>query len=455
MAGKKEKHTTYSIGPLSYPRMRELLDGTWQSGGAGREALREELREILLHSEAIEGYTSRLLLPEYEDTDLACVYPLSYDEVVYTNHLGAVPAIVRRNLVTGEDVWRVTGYTQPAGIDYDDENDRLLVGYYGGILVLRGSTGEVLQNITRFTDPANIERTITSVVYEAVWDPEDLSYIYFVAIGVNVAVHLNIDTLVADSVFGEWGVAGTDMSHLNAPRSIEVNPPDDNVFIADEYNHRVLRLDLDLSTVKDQLLIQRPRSVRKARWGVTTQQRYPTLFSSGDGGTDKYVWTFCDNRGRHLLFSLPFNMEWPRWTPDFQRFWGCQIFGMEVDVRRVMGRFISKSDCLTLLNKTSVPDAGWTSAPIAGLILGDISITLYSDQAGTMHVQVPDENSYVGYGLWVPTTFSWITWDSQSFSANTMMIYNPTRIPPLFRLFVDPDAAATITMRLNIYPRNM
>jgi len=40
---RKGKHTTYSIGPVSFPRMRSL----WEAGGAGREALREEVREAL------------------------------------------------------------------------------------------------------------------------------------------------------------------------------------------------------------------------------------------------------------------------------------------------------------------------------------------------------------------------------------------------------------------------
>jgi len=43
MAEKKEKHTTYTIGPVSRMRLREELARVWQSGGAGREALSKEL----------------------------------------------------------------------------------------------------------------------------------------------------------------------------------------------------------------------------------------------------------------------------------------------------------------------------------------------------------------------------------------------------------------------------
>jgi len=45
MAGKKEKHTTYTIGPVSRIRLREELERIWRSGGAGREALVEECLE--------------------------------------------------------------------------------------------------------------------------------------------------------------------------------------------------------------------------------------------------------------------------------------------------------------------------------------------------------------------------------------------------------------------------
>jgi len=40
VAYRKGKHTTYPIGPVSFPRMRSI----WEPGGAGRTALREELK---------------------------------------------------------------------------------------------------------------------------------------------------------------------------------------------------------------------------------------------------------------------------------------------------------------------------------------------------------------------------------------------------------------------------
>jgi len=43
MANKKEKHTTYTIGPVSRIRLREELERIWRSGGSGRLALQEAL----------------------------------------------------------------------------------------------------------------------------------------------------------------------------------------------------------------------------------------------------------------------------------------------------------------------------------------------------------------------------------------------------------------------------
>jgi len=414
--------------------------------------MREELRR-----EAIEGYTTRIFAPSDADSDMACVYPLGYDEIIYSNIIDAGSIVARRNLLTGVDSWRITGYAAPASIDYDDVNQRVLVSYIGGVYIANAITGNIIQIIINLTDTGGVPRNLAGqLISEAIWDPADLNYIYLAETGANVVLRLNINTLQASHMFGTWGVAGTDFAHLSNPRGVEVNPPDGNLFICDMNNGRILRLDPATFVVKNLMLLWRPHTMRVARWGVTTQHRYPTVFSSGPGDpvpNECAAYTFGQNRTRHLLFSLPFQMEWPRWNPDFNRFWGQHIISQEVDLRRVTGKFIAKPDAFTLVNYAAVADAGWTSSPIPAILLGKMMIEIYSSQTGIFTIQVPDRNDFYGCGLWVPTTFNWVTYDDETIpSGGNISRWELSSPPPVFRMNFDPSGdAANVLVRLRMF----
>jgi len=66
LSKKKEKHTTYTIGPVSRLRLKEIMDGLWQSGGAGREALREVIGTLdPEHRVGVKGPSTILVRSEF------------------------------------------------------------------------------------------------------------------------------------------------------------------------------------------------------------------------------------------------------------------------------------------------------------------------------------------------------------------------------------------------------
>lgn len=67
---KKEKHTTYSVGPISYVRMKEIMEDLWKTEGVGREALRKEITgyvDALWHYKTVNGTTVREYPYLFED----------------------------------------------------------------------------------------------------------------------------------------------------------------------------------------------------------------------------------------------------------------------------------------------------------------------------------------------------------------------------------------------------
>jgi hypothetical protein len=77
------------------------------------------------------------------------------------------------------------------------------------------------------------------------------------------------------------------------------------------------------------------------------------------------------------------------------------------------------------------------------------------DQTGTMKIQIPDRVSMdysMGYlPMSVPTTFTWVDYDSQSTPAGVYpyKFYNP---PPVFRVVYTPSANTTVSLFAHFNP---
>jgi len=416
-------------GGLSEQEMRRLLEeyskNIWQSGGVGRIALREELLKF-----------SRIFFDPYqENSDLGCVYPITDDDLVYTSI--AIPNFVRRfKWSTGETVWKKE-VNLPFGIDYDNENRRLVAGYSDGIFILNADTGETVKNITDF-GPYSLAGTWPRL---PIFNPDNPSEIYFSCIKKHVVVKLNWET-GAYTMFGTWGTAKSDLTGFDWPYEVEVNPDDDIVYVADRFNNRVLLLNMDLDATKDYLYIMpRAHSVRLQRWGLIKQFYGILALSSGQVGV---VFT---HRGRRTRFMMPLQAGCIRFNPDLDRVWATSVFALEVSLRNVLHQSFKEKFNLVFLSKTAVTAAGVNTWPVLGMLFDKFLIRIYSNQTGTLYIQVPDSSAGYGMGLDVPTDFTWVNYaDSIPVDANVVETPYLEPVPPVFRLRFVPSADATVTM---------
>jgi hypothetical protein len=410
------------------------------------ETLREELRPVF------QNAVRRSFRPAEADVDVGCVYPLDDDEIIYTQFYGPQPYVARYNLKTGSFIWKVTGYTYPFGIDYDQVDDIVAVAHNSGITLLRGSDGSLVKNIT------SVGTYTLPRIYDAVFNPSNPDELYFTVPGQHVLVKLNHVT-GEYTMFGTWGTYKTDYTGLYNPSDVEVDPPNDDVFVCDMSNHRILRLNMAINTVKDLMLLPRPAFIRKMRWGLTTQRYLLTVISSELGGFGP-MYTFGYLRGRRLKFILPMQADHPRFTPDLCKMWVAEVEGLELDLDRLNEMYIYHPEQFIILNQASVSTAGYTSPPITPFILGkNVQIMLISNQTGTLTIQVPNMvSTSFSMGLLpmsVPTTFTWVNYDSVS-TPSGVYKYNfsiASNIPPpVFRIVYTPSATATVSLFVYFNP---
>lgn len=385
----------------------------------------------------------RSLRPPDVDSDLGCVYPLNEDEVIYTQFASSTPYIARYNLSTGKFVWKVTGYNTPHGIDYNPDKELIAVGVNPGILLLRASNGSVYKYIT------SVGNYTLPRVQGIAFNPANDQELYFTVPTKHVVMRYNYVTDTLVSMFGTWGTAKSDYTGLNIPSDIEVDPPNNGVLIADQFNSRLLSLDMDLSAVKELILLPQPGFIRKLRWGLTTQMYRWTVISSAPGGIYP-MYTIGYERGRRLKFILPIQLDMIRFSPDLSSMWGCEVDCYEFSLDRLNELYIRHPEQAILLNQASVPTSGFASDPLTPFIFGhNVQIVLISDQPGTLAIQVPDRVSTAfSMGLLpmsVPTSFTWVNYDSISTSAGVTR-YTFTVPPPVFRVVYTPSASATASL---------
>jgi len=410
------------------------------------EELNEELRPVF------QNAIRRAFRPTEADSDVGCVYPLDDDEIIYTQFYGLQPYVARYSLKAGSFIWKVTGYTYPFGIDYDPVDDIVVVAHNSGITLLKGSNGSLVKNIT------SVGTYTLPRIYNAVFNPSNPNELYFTVPGQHVLVKLNHAT-GEYTLFGTWGTYKTDYTGLYNPSDVEVDPPNDDVFVCDTLNNRILRLNMAINTVKDLMLLPKPAYIRRMRWGLTTQSYRLMVISSEPGGLGP-MYTFGYLRGRRLKFILPMQVDHPRFSPDLGKMWGCEVEGYELDLDRLNEMYVCHPEQFIILNQASVSTAGYTSPPITPFILGkNVQIILISNQTGTLTIQVPDRVSTafaMGFlPMSVPTTFTWVNYDSQStppglYKYNFSIASNIP--PPVFRIVYTPSAAATVSLFVYFNP---
>jgi hypothetical protein len=398
---------------------------------------------------ALTNAVRRSLRPTDVDSHLGCVYPLNDDEVIYTQSLGASPYVARYNIRTKTFTWRVTEFTTPFGIDYNPLDDIVAVAHNSGIALLRGRDGNMVKNIT------SVGTYTLPWIYNAVFNPSNPDELYFTVPGRHVLIRLNHITREY-TMFGTWNTYKTDYTGLYSPWDVEVDPPNNDVLVCDTANNRVLRLDMNLSTVKDLMLLPSPAYVRKMRWGLTTQQYRLTVIGSTWGGFYP-MYTFGFWRGRRLKFYIPMQLDMPRFSPDFSGMWGCEGDCYEFDVDALNELYIRHAETAILLSNASIATTGYTSPPLVPFLFGnEVLVVLKSNQLGTLGIQVPDSVSVAfPMGLLpvsVPTTFSWVDYDTVSTAAGVTRYTFSEQPPPVFRIVYKPNTTALVTLHVTFYP---
>jgi hypothetical protein len=411
------------------------------------DRLEREIKSRLGHIRV--NAVRRSFRPNEADSDLGCIYPIDDDEIIYTQTLGAVQYVARYNLKRAEFIWKNYELSIPFGIDYNHVDDKVMVSHNSGIDILDARNGEVLKRI-RSVDTYTLPR-----ILDAVFNPANPDEIYFAVPTKHVVVKLNYVT-GEYKMYGTWDTAKTDTTGFNVPSTVEIDPSNNDLLVAEVANNRIMRLDADLTAVKDLMLLPRPAYIRRLRWGLTTQKYGMTVIGSESGGPAP-MYTFGYQRGRRLKFILPMQLDAPRFSPDLRKMWGTEVYGYEFDLDALNETYLYHGETAYLLNNSSVSTSGYSSYPLVPLIHGkNVLIILISNQSGTLKVQIPDRVSLsFPMGLLpmsVPTTFNWIDYDVVSTGAGVTKYSFAGAAPPVFRIVYIPDATANVTMHVTFYP---
>jgi len=383
-------------------------------------------------------------------SDIECPYPINEEEVVITDILGSgiEGLIYRVNFRTGDIKWEKE-INCPTGIDYDYDAGRLAVGSKNGLYILDVETGETLKHIT--TVGGN--DLTDELIYACQFLPKSPDIIYFSISSQHIVYRYDLSTNSYTDSFGEWGNPGSDLSHLYRPIGVGVRYDGDYVFIGDEKNHRFLRLDSGLDNVQDLALVPWAGCIRQMGWGCKVGSYLNPLIMTPE--KEVYDFSFSVGLERNLLWILPTKIDQQRFNRDLDAMWASYKFARRFDLKNLYGRYLRSRQSYPLVNNETVDTGGYTSPPIPGILLGKAAVNTYSDQAGDLYIDVPNETSqykhWAGTGLGVPTDYSWIEYHSESVNANQMLKLALDNTPPLFRVRFSPDAEATVT--LTLYPR--
>jgi len=396
-----------------------------------------------------EALDTEILVPAEKNTYIGCVYPLSEDEVVFSQTGGETMYVARMNTETGAIRWKVTGLTLPHGIDYSYEDNMIAVAHSDGVALIDAGTGSIVKNIT------SVGGNVLGRVYSVTFNPSNKDEILFAVYSKHVVVKLNHVT-GEYTVFGAWGTQKSDLTGLSYPLDVEIDPDNDDLLIADSGNSRVLRMNAAMTTVKDMMLLPRPGFVRKQRWSTVSQRSLMTVVSSEPGGAMP-MYTFGFARARRLWFSLPMQLDNPRFTPDLKAMWGAEAVGLKIPLARLKELYISHPETAILLSGSTVGTSGYSSPPLTPAILGNnVLVQLVSSVSGTMKVQVPDrvaQSAALGMlPFSVPTNFEWVDADEVAFTSGATSYYMQSTPPPVFRLVVTPNTTATVTLTVTFYP---
>ncbi|MBW2674820.1 MAG: hypothetical protein JRD89_15640 [Deltaproteobacteria bacterium] len=416
----------------------------WQSGGAGREALREELvryrwwfgtdeKSRVLGQFPVggrfQGHPQFVLEVESErvvvsDWDFG-VYEIDKKTLEKVWFIKADP-IARRITVDGVDYgYAVYVSHDPARPNY------VLVGCQKGIFEVDRNTGEIVRKMVSYELGPFIK---TFWGYKPWYDSkEPESYLWINDPSRHVVCKLDWTGKILWQ-FGEAGVSGSDTAHLNVPTS--VTELRGGVFIADMANNRVLTVDEGTKNVSFIVPYFEPTHLslhRRLVWlgvgSIKGRSRSFPIILSGGGTFVTYIDVDAD----------------------------CVTVGDDLDLY-----FTANHMCHVVSYKFYKPDITfpWVGAieesvnpgaetPIIPIYCFGRPVTFYglNTESGKLRIYVPNLIG-PGRGLVTDPNTPWLLYDEVTLTANTLEPYTPTARNIVFGVSIINDGAEASTAKV-------
>lgn len=416
-----------------------------------KQVLGEKLWEKLLPLHGVK----RILPANKWIGDYGNILPTDVeDEVIIFGHVpgGAYSRVMRAKISETNILKSVWSWDAPAHInmiDYIIELDRVLVPSWsdGKIWELDADTGRVLNTIDFGGD-------------RRMWAITSIQESPRKALACRYDRHtlgeIDLDAGTWTDLFGVDGVAGDDLSHLYHPMDVEyfVGGDDEIDFylVADTWNNRVLKIDASTKSVSAMYLI--------AGIGDLTARRDPVAesFNSRRAHIYNFDCAYCRNAftryvglvpqgwvsalaGNRIQAFLPWDAGDKAIWSSPNSLWIC--YGekaFELDLRyfkepQNIGAFVSLVTNQSVSAEATYPPSGDQYATVLnGLHAGEIEVEIYSSQAATGYIDVPERRRSAGYE--VDTGFSWVEYDSFTLEVGKTTGYLMTQPPNIFRVRV-------------------
>ncbi|RLI39324.1 hypothetical protein DRO60_01540 [Candidatus Bathyarchaeota archaeon] len=430
--------TTYPVGPLSYERTVQAVS----------EALASQMPDILL--DAVGVWCVRFFNPGGYDSPLQDMGKVLYLDSDYINAIISEtgyftrPGIHKYNFATGRSDWFVEMPNSVGGLDA--AGGKVVAAGRKEIKLIKLADGSVLKTI------ADVGDMTMGNVYEVMFDPEDDNVIYFTDTWRHVLVKHNLET-GEQLIFGEPGVSGSDLSHLNKPLGVGFRYHGGRlaVTVCDRENNRILVLDRDTLDVARLYYANNPAFYSQMYYRFADGFRWVPmdLFSMGSPEGDRAGFLVLSAESGRQLGYTPLGLEWPCMTPDFECVSACQVFHVLIDLRRFISAGMWRRVppyTQVLWRNHSITDTtdGDATKPVVSALWNNALVMIRSDQSGTAYIEVPDDIMREGVLVRVPPDHGWETWDSFDVAVGWNH-YAPTISPPCFRIRVVPSASATVS----------
>jgi len=332
--------------------------------------------------------------------------------------------------VEGSDLNHLSGIL--GSIDYNPERDTVLIGDSGNSRVLEVVRGEkIASRVLTKIDSGPLRRP------KACYDPFDPDKIYIVEYSYHYVAQVDWKGKEYWS-FGEWGVAGSDLSHLYWPQyiSAETSTPD-KVIIADFWNDRILQVNKPDNSVDWLMPIRRPRYARQAWNGhigvATLSSEVPGWGGRGLGvvGT-----------GGRLLWWNPYPAgNFCYVTHDMTVLFNSDGVNYEVDYLRQDFRSMIRPGGSRLPNLSLEADETGYGPPIIALPYSKVTLFVLSDQDATLYIDVVKPKYGCG-SLFADPDDVWVEYDSVSLTGGSLEVYTFAAKIPVFRPRVKMGSSA-------------